>query len=167
MSPVLGAMKFYVVAAALRDAVYTGLTNQPERYGVVPGAIAWDACDCGQMAVAISRTYLSDTFPTPETEMIGNCQSAWEVSEYVVQVIRCAPGPDGQGNPPTTDAEDLCAQLVTADAFEAMTAAVRLLCSMKDGDLVTDFLVVDQMVQGPEGGCVGTELRLLVALPRG
>lgn len=163
-----GELKWYLVAAALRDAVYAELTTKPDRAGVVPAAIAWDECDCGILAVSVARVYLSDVFPDELTTRAAasGCDPAWEVAEIVIQIIRCAPSPEGDRFAPTVAALDASAQEVARDAYETLLSASVKLCQMRDARDIVDFLISPQVAQGPSGGCVGTELRVLVALPR-
>lgn len=161
-----GELKWYTVAARLRDAVYAALTDKPDRSGVVPGAIAWDACDCGLLAVSVAQVYPSEVFPDPQTVKTGACDAPWEVGELVVQIIRCAPGPDGQDLAPSVAALDSSAREVARDAYETLRAVSVTLCEMNEVRDISDFLVRPQTVQGPSGECVGSEVRALVALWR-
>lgn len=164
---ITGPLKWYTVATTLEAAVYAELTTKPDRHSVVPGAIAWDACDCGLLAVSVARIYLSDAFPAPLTAKTGACDAAWEVGEYVVQLIRCAPNPESLENPaPTTAALDASAQEILTDAYELLKSVSETLCQMnKDRDII-DFFLNPLTAQGPSGGCVGNEVRFLVGLAR-
>jgi hypothetical protein len=163
-----GPLKWYTVAARLRDAVYAELTAKPDRSGVVPGAIAWDECDCGMLAISIARVFTSDVFPEELTTKEGAavCDAAWEVGELVIQIIRCAPSPEGQSVAPSVAALDASAQEVARDAYETLLAATSELCQMRAVSDIDDFFISPQVAQGPSGSCVGSELRALVSLPR-
>ncbi|MFJ8538182.1 hypothetical protein [Streptomyces sp. NPDC093591] len=163
---ITGELKWYTVAATLEAAVYEALTDTPERHGVVPGAIAWDACDCGMLAVSVAQVYPSEDFPAPQSTRLGTCDAPYEVAELVVQVIRCAPNAEGQSLYPTTEALDASARSVARDAYETLRAVSVRLCEMNDARDISDFLVRPQVTQGPQGGCVGSELRALVSLLR-
>lgn len=165
MTMITGPLKYYTVAESIRVAVDAALTGLG-RSCVVPGAIAWDECDCGMLAVSIGRVYLSDTFPEEQTERIGNCQAAWEVVEIVVQVIRCVPGPDDQGNSPTCAQLDGAAQIMATDTQKALAAIALWICNNVNVTII-DGLISPMDPQGPEGNCAGPELHALVALPRG
>lgn len=174
MTMLSGQFKWYTVAAALRDAAYTALDPPPCRYGVVAGAVAWDDCECGGLYVTVAQAYLSDTFPAPVEAPVGvGCSPSTEVAEIVVVVLRCASQPENpQTDPaPGPDELDADARQGLADAFNVLTAVDRELCAMKDdggGDAeILDYVVQAQTAVGPEGMCVGSELHVLVALPRG
>jgi hypothetical protein len=162
-----GSSKWFDVAKLLDAAVYAELTTKPERHSVVPGAIAWDACDCGMLAVSVGQVYLTDTFPEPMSAVISPaCTAAFEAAEIVVQLIRCAPNPDGQALWPTTAALEVAAQVMAEDAAETMRAAARELCELQRADQIIDHLIGVVDPRGPEGGCVGVQLGLIVALDR-
>lgn len=163
----LGDLKWYSVTSALVTAVYAALTSKPDRYGVVPGVIPWDACDCGMLAGTVNMTFLSEVFPEQQTGVVGNCTAPWEVSEIVIQIIRCAPVSEINGKPPTVQAQDACARLVRQDAAQTLQSVSQKLCAMKDANEIIDSVMTSQLIRGPEGGCVGTELRVMVGLPRG
>lgn len=164
---ITGPLKWYTVATRLRDAVYAELTTKPTRSGVVPGAIAWDECDCGLLAVSVARIFLTETFPDELSRRIGNaCDAPYEVGEFVIQVVRCAPNPDDPLIAPTTAELDTSAQEVLRDAYEMLKGASVLLCEMNRDREISDFMLRPLTAQGPSGGCVGNELRAYVALPR-
>lgn len=158
--------KFYDAAKSIQQAVDAALSNQVQRSGVVPGAIAWDECACGMLAVSIGRTYLSDEFPFEKDTVTGNCAAAWEVAEIIIQVIRCAPQPaDGQISP-DEDELDAAAQVMAADSAETLSALENWICQHKNTDVI-DGIVLSVEPQGPQGSCVGPEFRARVAFPRG
>lgn len=162
-----GELKWYTVAETLRAAIHADLTDTPDRSGVVPGAVAWDACDCGILAVSVGPISMSDTFPEEITTRVSaGCDAAWEVGEILIQIIRCAPNPDGQDLYPTVAELDASAREVARDAYETLRATSHTLCAMRDADDIVDFVIRPQTPQGPAGGCVGTELRVLVGLER-
>lgn len=167
MPLITGPPKWYTVAEEIRLAIMAGLTTLPNRSSVVPGAIAWDECDCGLLAISVARIYLSDQFPNPQTAKVGiRCDAAWEVGEFVVQLIRCAPNPEADDLAPTVAALDASAQEILQDAYELLKSVTEKLCEMNDAPEIIDFFVNPLTAQGPSGGCVGNELRFLVALAR-
>jgi hypothetical protein len=164
---ITGELKWYEVASTLEQAVYAELTTKPTRHSVVPGAIAWDECDCGLLAVSVARIFLTETFPDELSRRIGNaCDAPYEVGEFVIQVVRCAPNPDDAVTPPTTAELDASAQEVLQDAYEMLRAVSVTLCEMNAAREISDFMLRPLTAQGPAGGCVGNELRAYVALLR-
>jgi len=171
MPLISGVLRWYTVAEELRAAAYAAMAGSsvgaPDRSCVVPGAIAWDECDCGLLAVSVARTYYSDDFPAEQTAKVGagSCRPAWDVAEIRIQAIRCAPSPQGEDLSPTCAALNTSAQEVAIDASTVKSAVSLKLCQMEESNEVIDYLIQGQTVEGPQGGCVGSELRVLVALP--
>jgi hypothetical protein len=166
MPMITGPLKWHTVASTIEQAVYAELTTKPDRHGVVPGAIAWDECDCGLLAVSVARIFLTETFPDELSRRIGNaCDAPYEVAELVIQVIRCVPGPDS-ATAPTTVQLDASAQEILQDAYELLKAVSVKLCEMNRDRDIADFMVRPLTAQGPSGVCGGNELRAYVALGR-
>lgn len=164
---ITGPLKWYTVAETLRQAVHAELTVKPDRSGVVPGAIAWDECDCGLLAVSIARIFITETFPDELSRRVGNaCDAPWEVGEIVIQVVRCVPGATDQTLAPTVAELDTSAQELARDAYEMLKAVSVKLCEMNDARDISDFMLRPLVAQGPTGVCGGSELRAYVALPR-
>ncbi|GAA3852534.1 hypothetical protein GCM10023084_03460 [Streptomyces lacrimifluminis] len=166
MPMISGELKWYEVASRLEQAIFADLTVPPDRHGVVPGAIAWDACDCGLLAVSVGQTYPTEQFPNPALVRVGGCDAPWEAAEIIMQVVRCTPTHDDQGNPPTTAALDTSAQEILRDAYQMMRAVSTTLCQMNKDREISDFVMRANTPQGPSGACGGNELRAVVSLPR-
>ncbi len=167
MPLITGPLKWYTVAETVRAAVDIALAaNLPARSGTVPGAIAWDACDCGLLAFSLARVYLSNNFPNQLTTRVGACDAAWEVGEFIVQLIRCTPGADDQNLAPTVAALDASAQEILTDTFLLLQSVSVKLCEMKADREIIDFFLNPLTAQGPTGQCGGNELRFLVGLAR-
>lgn len=163
---ILGPMKWYVLAETLRQAIHADLTVKPDRSGVVPGAIAWDECDCGILAVTYAQIYPSEVFPDLLNNPAGNCDASLEVGELIIQLIRCAPNPETE-LAPSVAALDASAQEVLRDAYELIQSTRETLCMMEDARDISSYLLRPLVPQGPSGGCVGNELRVFVGLLRG
>lgn len=172
MTVLTGPLKWYTVCAGLNDAVSSGLSNPVSRACVVPGAIAWDAGECGLLAVSLAQVNPSNEFPITESVPLGNCTPALEVAEIVLQVMRCAPGIGeasdqlGALAPPCEDL-DASAQVTTQDAHEILVAVTNYLNGLRYGVTVIDWLPGSIVTVGPEGGVVGNEMRVMVGLPYG
>lgn len=172
MAPIRGALGFYDVATVLvtgiGDALADSLGGLPDRGGVVPGEIVWDECDCGLLAVSPRRWFLSDEFPTSLTSGTRStpCDLPWLVGELAIQVIRCAPSPVGDALAPTVEALDDAARVLVSDAYVTLSTTAALLCELRLDDRIVDYALGEQSTRGPGGGCVGTELVVLVALER-
>ncbi len=167
-----------------------GLAGCPCRKGVVAGAPAADACGgdlCaplgpgewpGQLTVNVIRLFASDRTSFPRelgsTQQIGggvrdlkNCAMPVTTAvELSVTLFRCAPGSTDQGCPPTmADLNE------TAMQYHADMLAVQqgILCCFSGTDTTTRrtgrrYTVGQTTTIGPQGGCVGFQTRVTVAL---
>jgi hypothetical protein len=169
----------YLVAEHILSCAQSGLADSsggsPSKACVVTGEVAYDACECGQLMVSMARTFPSVTFPEQNigtgTAQQAKCGAPYIVVEYNVVMLRCAPM-IGEG---TTEIDIPCDKL-TASAMEVMEDAsiirAEVFCCLKDlsrtptpeGLKISNFLVGEQTATGPEGGCVGTSLNVMIAL---
>ena len=161
-----GTDRWYVLGSALVTTVRAALSASVSRAGMVPGEIAWDNCTCeGVLAVTVPRIYRSEEFPAEADTVVGvSCQAPYEVAEYTVSVIRCAPVPDGQDLAPEVAELDASSGLLLQDMTETMTAVHGYLCTLAREDNIDNFMVNPAQSAGPEGACVGFVLRVLVSL---
>ncbi|MFZ3595036.1 hypothetical protein [Streptomyces sp. BH104] len=169
------------VCAALQDAAdeVAGQPGCPCRTCVVPGNVAWDWCDdpCGttkgpggQLSVNVVRMWPSDvtSFPAENRTVMGtrHCTPPpLTAAELAVTVLRCAPTPDEQGCPPTCDELDAAARITHIDAVTVYNSLYCCLPGTSARRRGRQFVVGQQRLVGPEGGCVGVEQRVTVALP--
>jgi hypothetical protein len=163
VSAYTGPLKWFSLAKDILTYVNANTTAKYGRAAVVPGLIAWDGCDCGALYLMVNQTYASETFPMQKTEadLSEGCSALYEGAELVLQVMQCAPS---DLPAPTVAAQENAAMLVRRDAYETYRAVNSFLCTARADRDVEDFIMDAQMVQGPSGGCVGTELRFRVAL---
>jgi hypothetical protein len=168
-----------VCAALVRTAdEVDGQPGCPCRVCVVPGLVAWDSCDdpCsdqaggGQLSVSVARIYGSSDADFPNESRIvqgvrGCTPPPLTALELLVTLLRCAPTFTEDGCPPTCDELAASAQVLHVDMVTVFNA---LLCCLP-GTLQTRrgrrFVMGQQKTIGPEGGCVGLEQRVTVALP--
>jgi hypothetical protein len=162
---ITGSDRWFVLGDSIVAAVRTGLSASVSRYGQVPGEIAWDECCEGQLAVSVPRIFRSELFPVETEGPVGaRCQAPYEVAEFTVSVLRCAPQPEGQATSPAPDALDTAAGLLLQDMAETMQSVMYLLCQLKDADSISDYMVTPAEAAGPEGACVGLVLRVMISL---
>jgi hypothetical protein len=166
MTRYTGTLRWYTLASDILTYVNNNTTSRFGRVVVTPGLIAWDGCDCGALYLMVNQTYDSEDFPMQKiaNDLSMGCGAPFEASEFVLQVMECAPAPQGGANAPTVKAEDDAARLVRRDAAEVRRAVRAFLCTARNNDEITDFIMDVQIVQGPSGNCVGTELRFRVGL---
>lgn len=159
-----------LLATEISAAVATTLGGELNRVCVVPGAIAWDECDCGALYVSVNKWFLSETFPLnaqgadPRTTP---CELPWLVGDITIQIMRCAPQPEGRTSiAPACAALENAARITAVDAYTVLTTTLSVLCGLKEDDIIIDFSLGEQTASGPEGACVGSELHAFVAVPR-
>lgn len=165
-----GPSAFYTILSTVRVANVAALNAQGTPITtsvVVPGAIAWDECDtCGLHALAVTRRFLSDEFPIEVSTSTYPAPGAILCADFVVQIIRCAPQPQGNALAPDPAALDASAQEVDADAWAIMCSTIEALTALKAAGDIEEFLIRQQVSAGPEGACVGSELQVVVGVMR-
>jgi hypothetical protein len=169
---VLGCLCAELDATAAR---VEGQPGCPARSCVVPGPPAWDGCDgacdglgapCGQLSVNIARIYPSSHFPAVDQTVMGlrGCTPPpTTAAEIVVTLLRCTPTLDENGCPPPCEAMDASARVLYTDM--ATVANALTCCLPGTAPRGRRFVLGQSRIVGPEGGCVGVEQRVTVALP--
>jgi hypothetical protein len=169
------------VCAALdaRAEEVEGQPGCPCHACVVPGVVAWDGCgaeDCGdggepgQLTVSVARLYpAGQEFPREDTTVQGvrGCMAApYTAVELVVTLLRCAPVIDEGGCPPSCEEQTEAARVLHVDASTVLSALWCCLPTLGPNPRrPRRFVMGVQRVLGPQGGCVGLEQRVTVALP--
>lgn len=169
-----GASGFYDVAnrlvLAIDEDLLASIAGRPDRACVVPGDIAWDGCDCGILAVSPRSWFVSDAFPDASDARgslrVGPCDLPWLVGTIEVQIVRCAPSPDGNMLDVPCDKLDAAAEILVSDAYLTLRSVSVTLCELRNDEQIVDFVLGEQQTVGPQGGCVGTMLTAQVALNR-
>lgn len=163
---------FFDIASILVSGIHATLVGTaggaPNRACVVPGAIAWDQCDCGQLAVSATRWFYSENFPieTGSGTQSTPCMMPYLVGEFTIQLIRCMPSPDNRDLFVACNRLAAAARILIEDAYVVLESTRTLLCELRSDDIIVDFTFGEQTTVGPEGGCGGTELRALVGIIR-
>lgn len=144
---------------------------------LVPGLPAWDDCadPCtgdvgGQLTVNLSRMYGSTNFPAEDNtpQNVRGCTPPLSTAvELVVTVLRCAPGPTEDGCPPSCEDLEAAARITHIDAvgvFNAITCCLAV-TGGRGRRRGRPYILGRQQTLGPQGGCVGVEQRVTIALP--
>lgn len=169
------------VCASLQEAAekVEGQPGCPCRTCVVPGTPAWDSCEdpCGaddgpggQLTVSLARIYPSSDagFPaenSPVQGVRGCMPPAVTAVELVVTLLRCAPGPTEDGCPPSCEELADAARVLHIDAATVHNAMLCCLPGTSNRRRGQRFVIGPQRTIGPQGGCVGIEQVVTVALP--
>lgn len=148
------------VALAATDA------GEPGRVCDVPGLVAADDCQCGQLTITIDRIYPSLQFPNeaPATALADQCTPPYEAYNLTVTVLRCAPTLDSRGNPPSCAVLDAAALAWFIDMDAVREALGCCLIGLRDADTIVDFTLRDTTPLGPDGACVGSDTHLTIGL---
>lgn len=172
---IVGAIPLYDVQQQVLTCATNALgavtgVGAPNRIIVSPGPPTWDGCDCGLLAVSTSRIYMSQTFPIDsggETSQ-RRCGNPYVCVDMSVTIARCTPV-GKNGSAPTPKQESEAARILYDDAAAILSGVACCLQSMSEGSppLVEDYVIRQQVVVGPEGGCVGTDTSLTLGFVNG
>ena len=160
------------IGVCIRDR----LLEVPESGGVpsgmrlvylTPGNIAWDGCDCGQLAQSIQIDYVSNQFPvnTAQEPRRGvGCNLGPLAYQVLASITRCVPGMTGavgSAKPPTPAKLIEAALTQEGDAYALRTAVECCLADLLNArpQRIFDFRVGTLTRVGPEGNCGGVELQ--------
>lgn len=166
----------YRVAGLLLDCACGHLTRTPQGCPARRCVVAGDApqievVNCckneGQLTVNVTRVYPSRNFPTPDLAA-GNCDVPYSVASYSVQVWRCHP----VGNMEHAPSCELLAATARISMSDIVAVRAGITCCLRDDELAGPIIgfgyawsLGDHVTVGPEGGCVGTNLQVLVGIP--
>lgn len=157
------------IVTGIGQCIVEELQDTPESGGVptnmrvcllVPGAIAWDGCDCGQLSLSIQRSYPTQQFPIDASDqpIIGNCGPFGVVYEVLVSLMRCVPGLDQSGRPPSCAKLQAASLVQQGDAFAVRNGVMCCLRELKRIYAIQKYTVGQTSFVGPEGNCGGVEL---------
>jgi hypothetical protein len=126
---------------------------------MVPGDIAWDECDCGQLAQTVTAVSPSNAFPQVTADTgITPCGPNQLVVAVTLSLIRCVTGPDDSGHSPKCSVLLRDALQIERDRFIARTQLRCYLKNLYDQNLLTGFTVGGATTVGPNGLCAGIEM---------
>lgn len=145
------------------------LRNTPESGGVppkmrtcllVPGAIAADSCDCGQFAQSIVRSNPTQIFPQDSSlsPIKGPCGQVARMWTVTASIMRCVPGVDQTGRPPSCDALRAAAFVQEGDSWAMWNAVSCCLAEKYRERIIASYFVGAVVPYGPEGNCGGVDL---------
>lgn len=133
---------------------------------IVPGDIAWDACDCGQFAQTITSVGPTDQFPTPATgDIITPCASKLLLVSVTLSLTRCAPGLQRNNEPPTCAQQLEAARILEDDRSAVRRAVFCCLRALLRTYRIHNMSIGTASSVGPQGGCVGVEMSYQFSIP--
>ena len=152
-------MNAFTIALAILDVAVNALADPPDRQYVTFGDIA---VDCDQIVVGIRDITPAQRFPN-DTGGRVRCAQIPTV-RYWVELHRCGPQPDDNGDAPTTAALQAFAQVMSDDQES-------LVCEFLDAIQNHDMTPRPQAWSmdpteplGPNGGFSGVRVPLLVQI---
>ena len=142
------------------DALVDSPGGQPNRSCLlVPGQIAWDECECGQLAQSIGDDFPSTTFPLPAVDQRQQpCGPPLITVQVTLSLTRCVPVPGDNGKPPKCDKLRDAAVTLMWDRWLTRRAVTCCLRESQRANLITNFAVGSTSIVGPEGACAGFEM---------
>jgi hypothetical protein len=151
-----------IVTGILSDlaAALAASTEKVSHVIFTPGAMpADDWCQCGQLDAWVARSYRTRTFPNDDAAVVTNCSDFKIVFDCRIRLVRCLPGADHNGNPPSDAAQTQAAVLQSQDAWVVWGTLSCILEELAEVNvsLIADWQVYDQVPVGPLGECGGTE----------
>lgn len=170
------ALTAAAIVTGVGACIVAQLEATPESGGVppkmrivyaTPGNIAWDGCDCGQLAQTIQMDYISTQFPVNTSQQprqgVG-CNLGPLAFQVLASITRCVPGMTGavgSASPPTPAKLLEAALIQEGDAFALRTAVECCLTELHRArpQRIFDFRVGTLTRVGPEGNCGGVELQ--------
>lgn len=154
------------VAVLLRDCALNAVDHTGDlniaRVCVVPGEIAWDDCQCGQLAVSMQRQYLSMSFPLEEVNHEDDCGAPWLVASYLISLARCVPIPSVNGVIPDCTALEASALQLDTDMRKLRRGVQCCLDTAFNTHTISAWELGAGEVNGPQGQCIETTLLVLV-----
>lgn len=154
------------VASELEDT----FGGRPDRIvHLAPGQIAWDSCDCGQLAQTITGVTSSKvgTAPADDSPAFG-CGHPLRIVSVTMSLVRCVPGipfdVDRQDPVPEAAALMNAALILEDDRTTLRRSIFQHLKSLYDAYTIRDFTVGAASSVGPEGQCGGVEINYTVTL---
>jgi hypothetical protein len=165
--PVLTTLVTGVGAALNAQAPTYGVADPLGRVLVTMGAIAWDDCQCGQLALSATRIYPSKSLWIEDVSP-SVCQFGYTVVDFSLSLVRCVPISEDGGDPPPAADLTAAAGYALNDAFVAWERIECFLVAMKSATpkVIADFIILDQTMVGPDGMCAGSELHGKIAFGR-
>lgn len=163
----------FQIEQSLLNCVLAGLDNTGalsiDRVCIVPGEIAWDQCQCGQLVIAETQRFPSLSFPLEGADRTQECGSPYLVVQLTVSLTRCVPVMDQDGNPPDCGELSVAAQQLSKD-MSAVRKAAECCLDTTWNDTSQGLVAYElgaQTVVGPEGGCAGSELVVFLGFANG
>jgi hypothetical protein len=150
------------IAMCITDRLADTTAGVPGRVCIYPGAVAWDECECGMLALTTSRIFGSETFPNEGVSgvSLAQCGLPWMVATLDITMLRCVPGTQGGTRAPSCEQLGNAAQVMYEDAFAVWQGTLCCLLEMRAQGMVAEYNMSAQSFEGPQGRCAGSTLSI-------
>ena len=158
----------FEIAQLLLDCAYNAVDHTDpwaiNRRLITGGEVAWDNCECGQLAVSFERKFPSMSFPLEEVDHESNCGGPWLVNQFLISLARCWPSTtESAMNPaPTPEAITAAAQQLDRDMTMLRRGIGCCLDEAFNTHAIAAWEIGAQEVNGPQGACIETTLLVYV-----
>lgn len=163
-------LDFGVIVTGVGMCILDEIAATPESGGalnreclIVPGAIAADGCECGQLAQTILRINPTKVFPQDSSlEVNVACNGVSQMATVMATIMRCVPGiTTVNGNPryPTCAKLQEAALWQLGDEYAMRNAITCCLAEMKRDRRIFAYFVGGADFIGPEGNCGGVAIQ--------
>jgi hypothetical protein len=144
------------VLASVRGKLTATPTGWPSsaRSYLVPGALAWDDCQCGLLAIEWQTANYTAVFPNPRPILADGCKP-YLALQLLVTVLRCAPNPNDRGEPPTAEALHDAAIVNLDDVEAVLLGTSEATSTLESNHVILEYSLGQVAPAGPQGGCVG------------
>jgi hypothetical protein len=146
-------MRVYAIATDLLELAADTLADPPDRRYVSIGDPAWD--DCPQLVAAIRAPQTSRGLETITPNVVCIVVPVWTVC---VELVRCIPVPDANGNPPSSIDLSASAQAVSIEFEDLFYGFVE---AALDGTLLEEGCSLASLVAEivpASGGMIGVRV---------
>lgn len=158
----------FEIADRLRVCIEEQISPEMARSCVISGEIAWDDCECGQLAVSVDQMFPYSQFPEPGSidGTQGPCGTPTWGFGLTVSLLRCSPETEDESPPPCNELA-IAAQQSIEDAVLANNALRCCLAGMRKDREIVDFNLGTTEFVGGEGLCQGSNTTVVIGIGGG
>ena len=135
----------------------------PCRTFISAGPPVWDleaCCSDGQLTIHTDRLYVHGNFPS-EQGLVNVCVAPL-AAEMTITLLRCFPSVKDDGRAPTHDELGAASERIYEDLY-VLTRCI--ICNLSSRGRSQKSVFRGSRIVGPNGGCVGVELKFVIELP--
>lgn len=149
----------YFLGAACECLNQDGSCPCPCRVYIAAGTPVADDCECGQLTIHTERIYVHGNFPA-ELGTVNQCVAPL-AAEMNIQLFRCYPSVKDDGSAPSSSEIGAASEGIYQDEY-VLTRCV--ICKLAALGKRAPSVFRGSRIIPPQGGCVGVEVRFVLAL---